>query len=271
MEYPQDGWTWDEYFALADQITEMSDYYGTSTNAHTGMWSYNGLMQGGQTFDEDGNFIMYDDPYLLDAMYQYKRMDDEGVKPSFVSMRSRNSYISTEFLSGNCAMAEGFPYILRDMRLPDQFPFDFEVGVVTPPVNEPGDTCYTCGGVQFLAINPGSEHKEEAFQAMVYYMEHGADYMVNLSVPPVAEASDELIEAFVEGTPVSVEDGAKFFDTNVQFVKSNPYEDYPNGVDYQSIMNEEAEVYFTNGQDFDTSVENIRTRSEELVASAAAE
>ena len=36
-------------------------------------------------------------------------------------------------------------------------------------------------------------------------------------------------------------------------------------------MNEEAEVYFTNGQDFDTSVENIRTRSEELVASAAAE
>ena len=90
--------------------------------------------------------------------------------------------------------------------------------------------------------------------------------MVNLSVPPVAEASDELIEAFVEGTPVSVEDGAKFFDTNVQFVKSNPYEDYPNGVDYQSIMNEEAEVYFTNGQDFDTSVENIRTRSEELVA-----
>lgn len=167
LEYPQDGWTWDEYFALADQITEMSDYYGTSTNAHTGMWSYNGLMQGGQTFDEDGNFIMYDDPYLLDAMYQYKRMDDEGVKPSFVSMRSRNSYISTEFLSGNCAMAEGFPYILRDMRLPDQFPFDFEVGVVTPPVNEPGDTCYTCGGVQFLAINPGSEHKEEAFQAMV--------------------------------------------------------------------------------------------------------
>lgn len=162
-------------------------------------------------------------------------------------------------------------YILRDMRLPDQFPFDFEVGVVTPPVNEPGDTCYTCGGVQFLAINPGSEHKEEAFQAMVYYMEHGAEYMVNLSVPPVAEASDELIEAFVEGTPVSVEDGAKFFDTNVQFVKSNPYEDYPNGVDYQSIMNEEAEVYFTNGQDFDTSVENIRTRSEELVASAAAE
>lgn len=271
LEYPQDGWTWDEYFALADQITEMSDYYGTSTNAHTGMWSYNGLMQGGQTFDEDGNFIMYDDPYLLDAMYQYKRMDDEGVKPSFVSMRSRNSYISTEFLSGNCAMAEGFPYILRDMRLPDQFPFDFEVGVVTPPVNEPGDTCYTCGGVQFLAINPGSEHKEEAFQAMVYYMEHGAEYMVNLSVPPVAEASDELIEAFVEGTPVSVEDGAKFFDTNVQFVKSNPYEDYPNGVDYQSIMNEEAEVYFTNGQDFDTSVENIRTRSEELVASAAAE
>ena len=122
LEYPQDGWTWDEYFALADQITEMSDYYGTSTNAHTGMWSYNGLMQGGQTFDEDGNFIMYDDPYLLDAMYQYKRMDDEGVKPSFVSMRSRNSYISTEFLSGNCAMAEGFPYILRDMRLPTSSP-----------------------------------------------------------------------------------------------------------------------------------------------------
>lgn len=267
LDYPQDGWTWDEYYALADKITQESDYYGTSTNAHTGMWYYNGLMQGGTFFDEKNQFAMYGDEYLKDSLYQYKRMDDEGVKPSFVSMRSRNSYISTEFLSGKCAMAEGFPYILRDMRLPDQFPFDFEVGVVTPPVNEKGAACYTAGGVQFLAVNPASQHPEEAFLAMTYYMQEGAKYTTNLSVPPVANASQELIAAFVEGTPVSVEDGAKFFDPSVQFVNTQPWALYPDGVEYQSIMNEEAEVYLTGGQDFDTAIANIKKRSEEFAAS----
>lgn len=268
LEYPQDGWTWDEYYALADQIAEMSDYYGSSTNAHPGMWYYNGLLQGGQFFDENGKFVMYEDEYLIDSLRQYKRMDDEGVKPSFVSMRSRNAYISTEFLSGKCAMAEGFPYILRDMRLPDQFPFDFEVGVVTPPVNEKGATCYSCGDVQFLAINPASEHAEEAFQAMLYYMQHGAKYMTNMSVPPLASADDSLIEAFVEGTPVSVEDGAKFFDPDMQFINTQPFGAYPNGVEYQALMNEEAEVYLTGGQDLDTTIANIKARSEAVEASA---
>lgn len=268
LDYPQDGWTWDEYYALADKITEMSDYYGTATNAHPGMWYYNGLLQGGQFFDENGKFVMYEDEYLIDSLRQYKRMDDEGVKPSFVSMRSRNAYISTEFLSGKCAMAEGFPYILRDMRLPDQFPFDFEVGVVTPPVNAKGDTCYSCGDVQFLAINPASEHADEAFLAMVYYMQYGAKYMTNMSVPPLAEADDSIIEAFVVDTPISLEDGKKFFNPDMQFINAQPFGAYPNGVEYQALMNEEAEVYLTGGQDLDTTIANIRARSMAIEASA---
>lgn len=264
LDYPQDGWTWDEYYALADKITQESDYFGTCTNAHPGMWYNNGLEQGGQFFDANGKFNFLNDEKLINSMENYYRMDQEGVKPSFVSMRSRNSYVSTEFLSGNCAMAEGWPYILRDMRLPDQFPFDFEVGVVTPPVNSKGDPSVSLLNVEFLAVNPASEHPEEAFLAMTYYMEHGAKYVAGLTLPPTTKVDDELIEAFVEGTPISKEDGAKFFDESVELVAMNPWGNYENGQEYKAIVNEEAEVYFTGGQDLDTTLSNIDKRAKEL-------
>ena len=122
--------------------------------------------------------------------------------------------------------------------------------------------------MQFLAINPASEHADEAFLAMVYYMQYGAKYMTNMSVPPLAEADDSIIEAFVADTPISLEDGKKFFNPDMQFINSQPFGAYPNGVEYQALMNEEAEVYLTGGQDLDTTIANIRARSLAIEASA---
>jgi multiple sugar transport system substrate-binding protein len=263
IAYPKDGWTWDEYMALAKQLSKGSgadQIFGTCTNAHPGMWMRPAIMFGVSPFTADGK-ANFNNPIMVQSLKDYYEMGVNGLKPSFVSMRSRNSYVSVEFLSGKCAMAAGFGYILRDMRIPAQFPFNFKAGIVNPPVLKKGDPVATDGGVQFLAINPSSKNIDASFQAMVYYMEKGAKYVAALNVPPIANPSDEVLAAFVKGTPISKEDGAKFFNKDLKIYNSSPWGNFPNGVAYQAILNEEAEKYLTGGQDLTTTTNNIMTRA----------
>ena len=266
VPYPRDGWTWEEFLETAARLTSGegdSKVYGACTNAFKFTWVYPAITGGASYYNEEG-LANIDHPDFVNALRDFHELEQKGYKPSYVSMVSRNSYISPEFLSGKCAIAQGLGYVLRDMRDKERFPFDFEVGTVFPPVMHEGDSAKnTAVGVQFLAINPNSKHKEEAFQAMVYYIQHGAQYIAPFNVPPVANPDEDTINAFIKDTPVSKEDAMRWFDPELNM--NNVAIVGPAATEYWSILQEETDMFLAGGQDLETAIGNIKKRADEAI------
>ena len=271
IPYPEEGWTWDEFKALVERLTkgEGSDkQYGYAANSMNMYWAYPAIWSGATWYNEEG-YSNIDDPRFVKALKEYHDMDEQGLKPSYSSMRSRNSYISVEFLSGKVAIGQCLGYVVRDMRNKSQFPFDFEVGIVPPPVMEEGaSTKATTLGVQMFSINPNSKHIDEAFQAKLYYMQNGAQYVAPFNVPPVANPDEKTLDAFIENTPLSKEDAMKFFDPGNEY---HPVTiSGTAAAEYISIVNEEADKYLTGGQSLEDTIKNIKTRADEAIDKAKA-
>lgn len=271
--YPEDGWSWDECMDTARRLTKgegADKVFGFAINGATQSFADQAIVGGATWYTED-NKCNISDPLFRTALTSMVEMDADGIKPTYVSMRSRNSYISVEFLTGNVAIAAGQSYMIRDMKDKENFPFDFEVGVVYPPVMNEGDSPKSLGyTAPFVAISPNSKNKEAAFKAMIYYMEHGADYITSFSIPPVKDPTEQTMRALLENTPLTEEDVRRFFDSENTLNRAG----IPGGpavTEYTQAVNEEIDLCLTGAQDVDTTLKNIEQRATEAIEAEAAE
>ena len=271
VPYPKDGWTWDECMSLAKRMTSgegQNKIYGFAINSATLSFADPATV-GGATFYGQNDECNIMNPLFKQSLEAMRYMDANEIKPSYSSMRSRNSYISVEFLSGKVAIAAGQGYMIRDMKDKKNFPFSFKVGTVYPPVMNKGDNPKTLGyTAPFLAINPNSANKDEAFQAMMYYLKNGTDYITSFSIPPVT-TNDKVVEALMKDTPLSKEDVTRFVDPQ-NVLKKAGIPGGPGVTEYTKAVNEEVDLYLTNAQDSDTTFKKIKTRADKAIADAKA-
>ena len=158
-------------------------------------------------------------------------------------------------------------WLVRDMKKTDQFPFDFEVGVA--PVPRWDDSVEGVRGnysVSALCIPETSKNKEAAFRFIMYLeMENAQAIAATGNVPCYIPAySDALIQTFVEGSPLTVEQASYFFDSDVELTTNKITG--PKGGNYMSIINEEVQPYFFGETDLETVLSNIESRVNEVLA-----
>lgn len=269
VEYPTENWTIEEYMEKARALTSGSGgskVYGTFQNMFPEEWGIYGA-QVESLYGADGlsNFTT-DNADFIASLELRKTLDDEGVEIPYGQIVSNFTFSSIEFLSGRAAMTPGYSWVVRDMKDTENYAFDFNVGVCYfPRISEDAPAKPSQVAVGFMGIPTTAKNPEAAWRFIKYYAEHGGIQTAqNGNIPTYMPAySDEMIDAFIEGSPLTREQGEMFFATDM-----HTYTAVPTGAaagEYSSIINEEVAQYFTGEKGLEDTVNSIKERADAAI------
>ena len=268
VAYPSDDWTLEEYIETARQMAEWGKeegIYGTYTHTYANEWA-TVAAQKGQWYTEDGKCNIKD-PAWQRALETRKMLDDEGIQMPYSQIVAAKAVINSSFLGGKEAMANAGSWLVRDMKNKDKFPFDFEVGVAyLPRFDETVEGPCSNYSASVLGIPANSQHKDEAWRFIKYYVEECSDYIAaSGNLPTYLPAyDDDIVEIFCEGSGLPIEDGQKFFSSDVNLTTNKIIG--KGGAEYMQIAKEEIEQYFNGEKTLEETLDNIETRVNEELA-----
>jgi multiple sugar transport system substrate-binding protein len=208
VEYPQDGWTWDDLLDKAQALTKdvdgdgSTDIWGIQLTANwTTGFEYWVAAAGGRLISEDGTqFVGYmDSPETIEAVQFFAdlyNLHKVAPSPADFSLWAGGN---AEFDNGKAAM-----------RIFGRWPQagykdnpNIDLGVVGVPVGQQRANILFWGG---FGIFSGSEHPEEAWRFLSYYVgEEGSQVWKDWAIPPVASVAEEagLTTDPIEGVWIS--------------------------------------------------------------------
>jgi len=208
VEYPQEGWTWDDLLDTAQALTQdtdgdgKNDIWGIQLTANwTTGFEYWIAAAGGRLISEDGTqFAGYmDSPEAIEAVQFFSDMYNVyQVAPppaDFALWAGGNA----EFENGTAAMRMFGRWPQAGYR---DNP-NLDLGVVGVPQGQQQANILFWGG---FGIFSGSEQPEAAWRFLRYYVgEQGAQVWKDWAIPPVASVADEagLTEDPIEGVWIS--------------------------------------------------------------------
>jgi multiple sugar transport system substrate-binding protein len=204
VEYPQDGWTWDDLLETAQALTMDSDGDGRTdlwgiqltANWTTG-FEYWIAAAGGQLISEDGTqFVGYmDSPETVAALQFYADLYNEyqvAPPPADFNLWAGGN---AEFDNGQAAMRIFGRWPQAGLR---ENP-NVDLGVVGVPAGEERANILFWGG---FGIFSGTKHPEAAWRFLKFYTgEEGSEVWKDWAIPPVASVAEEagLTEDPIEG------------------------------------------------------------------------
>jgi multiple sugar transport system substrate-binding protein len=163
IEYPSDGWTWDDLREKAKALTKEEDgkivQYGLNPFGRTvyrpKLWS-----EGGQMIADDRSESYFDEPVSIESLQFMTDMllQDKSITPSAAFPKGVNP-----FATGKVAMT--IPWCCNQTvgnDIGDQFAWDIEV----LPKGSKGLVNY--GGPDVIALSYSSKHRDEAWQCMKF-------------------------------------------------------------------------------------------------------
>lgn len=264
VPYPHDGWTWDEYIDIARRMTSgegPNRIHGTYTHTFSSEWNHIGA-QVSTLYTEDG-MSNFDNPAIRRALEVRKMLDDEGIQQSFSEIRALNAMPNSAFFGGHTAMVAAGSWMVRDMKSPDRFPFDFNVGwTYMPRFDETIPEKPVFVTVSIMGIPATSPNPEAAWQFLRFYiMENAMSIALSGNIPSYQPAiDDQIINAFIEGSRFDIEYARRMFAPDL-FAYSALAGAPPNiGVgapQYTRYINEEVELFFIGSQDLETTIANV--------------
>ncbi len=268
VAYPDDDWTLAEYMETARTMAEWGKdqgIYGTYTHTYSNEWA-TVAAQVGEWYTADGKCNIKD-PAWQKALETRKMLDDEGTQMPYGQIVAVKAVINSSFLGGKEAMVNAGSWLVRDMKNKEKFPFDFEVGVAyLPRFDETVEGVRSNYSCSILGIPENSQHKEEAWRFIRYYVEQCSDAIAaSGNLPTYLPAySDEMVEIFCENSGLPVEYGRKFFDSDVNLTTNKIIG--PSGAQYMQIGKEEIEQYFNGEKNLAETLDNIERRVNEELA-----
>ena len=268
VPYPEDDWTWDEYIDTARKMAAWGKdqgIYGTYTHTYANEWATI-AGQVGKWYTEDG-LCNIKDPAWVRALETRKMLDDEGTQMSYGQIKAVNAVINSSFLGGKEAMVTAGSWLVRDMKNKEKFPFDFEVGVAyMPRYDESVEGLRSNYSASVLCIPQNSQHKEEAWKFIKYYVERASDAIAaSGNLPTYMPAyNEDIVTTFCSGSGLDEAYGEKFFNNDVQLSTNKIMG--PDGAKYMQIINDEVPLYFTGEKSLDDALNTIEKRvNEEIV------
>jgi multiple sugar transport system substrate-binding protein len=259
IPYP-DNLTWDEYAALAKQLTQgegQDKVYG----GYIPEWLYTPFitLQEGSNIADDDLTATQDWLEMLNKLY-----NEDGSHMSYSDMVSTGTDYINFFCSGKAAMLPNGEWCVSDIKAfleenPDAAA-DFELGIaVIPQVGKSGSPI-TAGGVStFVGINATSEKQEAAFDFASYLAgEECAKIIARAGMIP-AYTSDNVIAAYEE--TIGVDGAGNLLDVNKVFegLFFNEFSEI------QSAYQEEKELYLIGEQSIEDTMLHFSERRNEIM------
>ncbi len=260
VEYPSDDMTWDEYEALAKQMTSgegSAKVYGS----HNHTWM--ALVANWALQDGKNTLLSEDYSFLKPAYEQALRMQDEGVVQSYANLKTGSIHYISTFEQQQCAMVPmGTWFIATLIQDKKDGKFDFNWGVTKIPHPEGVEAGSTVGSVTPIAINAKTDVPDLAWEFVKFATsEEGALILAENNVFP-AISSDAINEklASVVGFP---EDGETALEVK-NFVFDRPLDSKMPSV--RKVIEEEHDLIMIGEEDIDTGIANMNERAKEAMA-----
>lgn len=259
VEYPKDDMTWDEYEALAKQMTSgegSAKVYGTHNHTWMALVANWALQDGKNTLlSEDYSFLK---PYYEQAI----RMQDEGVLQSYANLKTGSIHYISVFEQQQCAMVPmGSWFIATLIKDKKDGKFDFNWGVTKIPHPQGVEAGSTVGSVTPIAINAKTDVPDTAWDFVKFATsEEGAEILADNSVFPAissAVVTDKL--SSIEGFP---EDGKTALEVK-SFVFDRPLDAKMASV--RKVIEEEHDLIMIGEEDIDTGIANMNQRAKEAL------
>ncbi|QQO09380.1 ABC transporter substrate-binding protein [Breznakiella homolactica] len=267
IPYPKDDWTYAEYIALAERLTHGSGsnkVYGTFNHIRPGFWCLTAL-QKADFYTSDGMANINAEPFVNDLRNRM-HLDSSGYEKNYSEIIATNTLQNIEFFNKKCAMVMAASWMVRDMKNKEKYPYDFEVGVAHFPRYDGTIAPKTSwGSVSALAIPTTSKNPDAAWRFIRYYIEKGSLEIAKTGTVPVylPAYNREMIAAFGEGSGLPQGDIEKFFDPEIVSIMKMPVGEAMN--EYNSIIQEETSLFFTNAKSLEQTVRDMKSRVDKAI------
>lgn len=257
VAYPSDDMTWEEYEALAKQMTTgtgSDKVYGSHNHTWMALVSNWAVQDGSNTLmAEDYSFLK---PYYEQAL----RMQDEGTIQSYANLKTASIHYISVFEQQQCAMLPmGSWFIGTLIQDKKDGKYDFNWGVTRIPHPEGVEAGSTVGSVTPVGVNAKTDVPELAFEFVKFATgETGAGILADNGIFP-AVVTDTIADklAAIEGFP---EDGKSALMTT-GFVLDRPLDAKMGSV--RKVIEEEHDLIMIGEEDIDTGIANMNKRAAE--------
>jgi multiple sugar transport system substrate-binding protein len=259
LEYPTNDMTWDEFDAVARQLTSGSGADKTY-GAHFHVWRSCVQLA---TVQDGQNTIIADDYSFMAPMYDMVTgMQSDGIVMDYGELRAGNIHYSGPFINGQVAMLPmGSWFIGRLVADQAAGVFDFGWGVAAFPHPEGVAPGTTAGTLTSLAINEQSNNKDAAWDFIQFYAgEEGAKVLAETGNLP-ALRTPEVLEIFasLEGVPAEAIEALQTTTVRLELPM------HPDVGAVEQILNEQHELIMTNSVSVEDGLEETTDRiSDEL-------
>lgn len=263
IPYPTDDMTWDEFREVAKQLTKgegADKQWGFTMPDWPCTWTGIACQQGKSFIKEDGT-INLDDPAFRDALqfkYDLTMVDKSG--PSLAENKVTKAHYAKQFSAGNIAMMVAGDWVHNTIKenLGGNYTFEYDVAAMPHP--EGTEAGVTYGAPRYNGINAkrSEEQKKAAWEVLKFMTTpEVSKILVEVSGTLPAVVTDEIKESYAAGLPEFVTNGTVIFNPH-KHVEEKAY--HMAGGQIDQVVKEESELFLTDSQDLDKTMENIVRR-----------
>ena len=184
VDYPEEGWTWDDFLEKAKDLTVEENGKITQFGTSGYYWMEALLQNGGEVFSMDGTEVLIDTPESVEAISWIRDLSNlHKVSPT----ATESEGLGDLFLAGRAAMGIAGPWHWRAYAEDGNFEWDIQ----EMPGGKEGNKSQLLGLP--VAIGSQTEHPEEAWK-LLEFLTHGKGQEIQADIvgayPSVISAAD---------------------------------------------------------------------------------
>lgn len=260
VAYPTNDMTWEQYEALANEMTGKGNCkYGS----HNHTW----LSAVVNFAVNDGVNTLLDGEYS-DLAYFYDlalRMEDSGAIRPYTELTASGLHYSAAFQTGDTAMMPmGYWYVATLINNRAQGLYDFDWGITALPHKEDVPAGSSFGNLTGVMINKASDNKDLAWEYISWLCGPEGSQVTAATGNRPAWVSSEVADvlASVEGFPADENSKAALLPSMVS-IEIGMHEKL---AEIQTIINEEHTMIMTREIDVEEGIEEMNERVAEVLA-----
>ncbi len=257
VDYPTNDMTWDEFDAIARQLTSGSGadkVYG----AHFHTWRSTVELP---TVQDGLHTVIADDYSFMAPMYNMVvAMQDDGIIMDYGELRTGSIHYRDFFENGHVGMLPmGSWFIGTLIKAANEGVIDFDWGIATYPHPEGVPAGTTAGTLTSLAINANSRQQEAAWDFIKFYTgPEGAQVLAASTLP--AYRTPEILEAYVavDGMPEGAAEALQTTTVRLELPM------HPQVSAIEQILNEQHDLIMTESVSVEEGIAEMTRRVGEL-------
>ena len=268
IAYPTDDMTWDEFREVAKTLTKgegAEKQWGFTMPDWPCTWTGIASKKGKTFIKEDGT-ANRDDSAFRDALqfkYDLTMVDKSG--PSLAENKVTKAHYAKQFSAGNIGMMIAGDWVHNNIKENLGGNYTFEYDVAAMPHSEEEEAGTTYGAPRYTGINAKrSEEQKKASWEVLKFMTtpEVSKILVEIAGTLPAVVTDEIQESYAAGLPEFVTNGTVIFNPH-KHVEEKAYHMAAGQID--QVLKEESELFLTDSQDLDKTMENIVRRCNEEI------